>query len=184
MSGSTGACAPSDPFCHRRRFRLVVLGPDAGLRSRRAECGPGALWSVAQRQRHRRPRSARSRSPRSASHINRRLLVFGGLWIFSAMLLLLALCGIITWPWSCWRIGGWGMLLVFLHHQYAAATSASDDMRGRVMGIWALVFGGMMPIGGLEAGIAFALSRGALDDRDWRARLCAPRRWSYGSCVW
>jgi hypothetical protein len=25
-------------------------------------------------------------------------------------------------------------------------------MRGRVMGIWALVFGGMMPVGGLEAG--------------------------------
>jgi len=25
-------------------------------------------------------------------------------------------------------------------------------MRGRVMGIWALVFGGMMPLGGLEAG--------------------------------
>jgi len=31
-------------------------------------------------------------------------------------------------------------------------TSASDQMRGRVMGIWALVFGGMTPIGGLEAG--------------------------------
>jgi hypothetical protein len=26
-------------------------------------------------------------------------------------------------------------------------------MRGRVMGIWALIFGGMMPFGSLEAGI-------------------------------
>jgi len=32
-------------------------------------------------------------------------------------------------------------------------TGASDEMRGRVMGVWALVFGGMMPIGGLEAGV-------------------------------
>jgi len=32
-------------------------------------------------------------------------------------------------------------------------TSVSDAMRGRVMGIWALVFGGMMPIGGLESGL-------------------------------
>jgi len=26
-------------------------------------------------------------------------------------------------------------------------------MRGRVMGIWALVFGGMMPVGGMESGL-------------------------------
>ncbi len=31
-------------------------------------------------------------------------------------------------------------------------TSVVNEMRGRVMGIWALVFGGMMPVGGLEAG--------------------------------
>jgi sugar phosphate permease len=30
--------------------------------------------------------------------------------------------------------------------------SVADGMRGRVMGIWALVFGGMMPVGGMEAG--------------------------------
>ena len=30
--------------------------------------------------------------------------------------------------------------------------SVADGMRGRVMGIWALVFGGMMPVGGIEAG--------------------------------
>ena len=27
-----------------------------------------------------------------------------------------------------------------------------DEMRGRVMGIWALIFGGMIPFGSLEAG--------------------------------
>jgi MFS family permease len=49
-------------------------------------------------------------------------------------------------------IGGWGMLLFFSTVNTLLQTSASDEMRGRVMGIWALVFGGMMPIGGLEAG--------------------------------
>lgn len=32
-------------------------------------------------------------------------------------------------------------------------TSVSDEMRGRVMGIRAVIFGGMMPIGGLESGL-------------------------------
>ena len=32
-------------------------------------------------------------------------------------------------------------------------TNVSDAMRGRVMGIYALVFGGMMPVGALESGL-------------------------------
>jgi sugar phosphate permease len=31
-------------------------------------------------------------------------------------------------------------------------TSVPDEMRGRVMGVWALIFGAMVPIGSLEAG--------------------------------
>ncbi len=31
-------------------------------------------------------------------------------------------------------------------------TSVPDEMRGRVMGVWALIFGGMVPVGSLEAG--------------------------------
>ena len=27
------------------------------------------------------------------------------------------------------------------------------EMRGRVMGIWAIVFGGMLPVGGIESGV-------------------------------
>jgi len=27
-----------------------------------------------------------------------------------------------------------------------------DDMRGRVMGVWSLIFGAMIPLGSLEAG--------------------------------
>jgi MFS family permease len=86
------------------------------------------------------------------NRVSRRFLVFGGLWIFSAMLLLLAFVHSLYLALLLLAIGGWGMLLFFSTTNTLLQTSASDEMRGRVMGIWALVFGGMMPIGGLEAG--------------------------------
>jgi predicted MFS family arabinose efflux permease len=54
---------------------------------------------------------------------------------------------------ACLAVGGWGMLLYFSTTNTLIQTSVSDDMRGRVMGIWAVVFGGMMPVGGLESGL-------------------------------
>jgi MFS family permease len=85
--------------------------------------------------------------------VARRALVFGGLGVFSAMLMCLALTRSFTLALVFLGIGGWGMLLFFSTTNTLLQTSASDSMRGRVMGIWALVFGGMTPIGGLEAGI-------------------------------
>lgn len=84
--------------------------------------------------------------------VNRRWLVFGGLWVFSAMLFLLAFVHNYFLALALLAVGGWGMLLFFATTNTVLQTSASDEMRGRVMGIWALVFGGMMPVGGLEAG--------------------------------
>ena len=85
---------------------------------------------------------------------NRRLLVLGGLWVFSAMLLLLAFARSYSLALLFLAIAGWGMLLFFSTTNTLLQTSASDAMRGRVMGIWALVFGGMTPLGGIEAGTA------------------------------
>lgn len=85
-------------------------------------------------------------------HVSRRWLVLGGLWIFSGMLLLLALVNSYYLALACLAVGGWGMLMFFATINTLLQTSASDDMRGRVMGIWALIFGGMTPLGGLEAG--------------------------------
>jgi len=45
------------------------------------------------------------------------------------------------------------MLLYFSTTNTLIQMSVADGMRGRVMGIWALVFGGMMPVGGMEAGV-------------------------------
>src|SRR6266853_5288119 len=76
--------------------------------------------------------------------INRRFLVLGGLWIFSAMLLLLAAVKSYYLALVCLAIGGWGMLLFFSTTNTLLQTTASDQMRGRVMGSSALVFGAMV----------------------------------------
>ena len=87
-----------------------------------------------------------------AHRANRRRLVLGGLWVFSAMLMLLALVPNYYFALVFLAVGGWGMLLFFATTNTLLQTGASDAMRGRVMGVWALIFGGMMPIGGLQAG--------------------------------
>jgi MFS family permease len=85
-------------------------------------------------------------------YLHRRLLVFGGLGLFSAMLLLLAVTRNYYLALVFMAIAGWGMLLYFSTTNTLIQLSVEDGMRGRVMGIWALVFGGMLPVGGLEAG--------------------------------
>jgi len=87
------------------------------------------------------------------NRVRPRIMILGGLWIFSAMLVLLAVVRWFPLVLGCMAVGGWGMLLYFATTNTLIQTSVSDAMRGRVMGIWALVFGGMMPIGGLESGL-------------------------------
>jgi predicted MFS family arabinose efflux permease len=87
------------------------------------------------------------------TRVSHQLLVHGGLLVFSAMLLLLALVKNYYFALGCLAVGGWGMLLFFSTINTLLQTASSDQMRGRVMGVWALIFGGMTPIGGLEAGI-------------------------------
>ena len=87
------------------------------------------------------------------SRVRPRLMILGGLWLFSVMLALLAVVRWFPLVLGCLAVGGWGMLLYFSTTNTLIQTSVSDAMRGRVMGIWALVFGGMMPAGGIESGL-------------------------------
>jgi MFS family permease len=86
------------------------------------------------------------------SRVRPRVMILGGLWVFSAMLMLLAVVRWYPLALACLAVSGWGMLLYFSTTNTLVQTSVSNAMRGRVMGIWALVFGGMMPAGGLESG--------------------------------
>jgi len=98
-----------------------------------------------------------------------RVMILGGLWLFSAMLVLLAVVRWYPLVLACLVVGGWGMLLYFSTTNTLIQSSVSHAMRGRVMGIWALIFGGMMPVGGLESGflshavgVPWTISIGAL----------------------
>ena len=98
-----------------------------------------------------------------------RQVALGGVWLFSGALLAfsfttnfyLALC------FMC--LGGFGMLLFFSTSNTVMQSIVPDEMRGRVLGVWGLVFGAMIPLGSLEAGwlaewlgAPFALAFGAV----------------------
>jgi len=87
------------------------------------------------------------------SRMRLRWMILGGVWLFSAMLVLLAVVRWFPLVLACLAVGGWGMLLFFSTANTLIQTSVSDAIRGRVMGIWALVFGGLMLLGGLESGV-------------------------------
>ncbi len=98
-----------------------------------------------------------------------RVLAFTGLWLFSGSLLLLSVIQGFTAALFCLVAAGWGMMLFFATTNTVVQASSSDKMRGRVMGIWALIFGGMTPLGSMEAGglaqsfgVSLAIRVGAL----------------------
>jgi len=87
------------------------------------------------------------------SRVRPRRMILGGVWVFSATLVLLAVVRWFPLVLACLAVGGWGMLLFFSTANTLVQSSVADSMRGRVMGIWALVLGGLMPLGGLESGV-------------------------------
>ena len=81
-----------------------------------------------------------------------RKMAFGGVWLFSLMLLIFSFNRNLTIAMLCLAGTGFGMMLFFSTSNTTVQTIVPDEMRGRVMGIWALIFGGMIPFGSLEAG--------------------------------
>jgi predicted MFS family arabinose efflux permease len=81
-----------------------------------------------------------------------RRLALGGVWIFSAGLAAFAFNRNLPLALVLLAISGFGIVLYFSTSNTVLQTIVPDEMRGRVMGIWTLVFGGMMPLGSLQAG--------------------------------
>ena len=84
--------------------------------------------------------------------VSPRKLAFGGVWLFSTMLLIFSFNRNLIIAMLCLAGSGFGMMLFFSTSNTTVQTIVPDEMRGRVMGIWALIFGGMIPFGSLEAG--------------------------------
>jgi MFS family permease len=98
-----------------------------------------------------------------------RRLALGGVFVFSVALFALSLSRNFYIALAFLLVAGFGMLLFFSTSNTVLQTIVADDMRGRVMGVWSLVFGAMIPLGGLEAGAfahwlgtPFALAFGAI----------------------
>jgi MFS family permease len=98
---------------------------------------------------------------------NRRLQVFGGVWAMVAGIYLVALFGALLGgrPLAFWCVSGALMLtgagaVMFMSTSNTLIqTSVEDRIRGRIMGIWAVAFGGSLPLGAFLAGIvAHAIS--------------------------
>jgi MFS family permease len=98
-----------------------------------------------------------------------RRLALGGVWLFSIALFALSLSRNFYVALAFLFVAGFGMLLFFSTSNTVLQTIVPDEMRGRVMGVWSLVFGAMIPLGSLEAGAvahwlstSFALAFGAI----------------------
>jgi MFS family permease len=81
-----------------------------------------------------------------------RKLALGGVWMFSAAMLALSFTKSFPLALLFLFAAGFGMLLFFSTSNTVLQTIVPDEMRGRVMGVWSLVFGAMIPLGSLEAG--------------------------------
>ena len=81
-----------------------------------------------------------------------RNMALGGVFIFAVSVVALALTSNFWLSLVLLFISGIGMLLFFSTSNTVLQTIVPDNMRGRVMGVWSLVFGAMIPIGSLEAG--------------------------------
>ena len=82
-----------------------------------------------------------------------RVMALGGVWIFSAGLALFAFNRNLYLALFLLAVSGFGIVLYFSTSNTVLQTIVPDEMRGRVMGIWTLIFGGMIPFGSLEAGL-------------------------------
>ena len=98
-----------------------------------------------------------------------RKIALGGVWLFSAAMLALAFTKSFPIALALLFAAGFGMLLFFSTSNTVLQTIVPDEMRGRVMGVWSVVFGAMIPLGSLEAGAVahfvgtpFALAFGAI----------------------
>jgi MFS family permease len=90
----------------------------------------------------------------SAGHmLPTRVMALGGVWIFSVALVLFAFNKNLYVGVLLLAIVGFGVVLYFSTSNTVLQSIVPDEMRGRVMGIWALIFGGMIPLGSLEAGL-------------------------------
>jgi MFS family permease len=92
---------------------------------------------------------------------SRRRQVFGGVWTMAGGIYLVALGGTLLGarPAAFWAVSaalmvtGVGAVIFMSTANTLIQTGVEDRIRGRIMGIWAVAFGGSLPLGAFLAGI-------------------------------
>ena len=169
LFSNTSARAHDSPalFCGRR-FRLILHGADACVRARRARARGQQIWNSYYSERGGRIiwRVDRGRLWASGEPAQTCL---GGVYSFSIAMTAFAFARNFYPALAFLFLAGFGMLLFFATSNTTLQTIVPDEMRGRVMGVWSLIFGAMIPLGRLEAGAVahswgtpFALGFGAI----------------------
>lgn len=82
----------------------------------------------------------------------KREFVNKGIYFSGLMILLLAFCKIFWLGLVLICLAGFGLVVYSSATTTIIQSGVEDSVRGRVMGIWALIFGGMIPIGNIFAG--------------------------------
>ena len=88
-------------------------------------------------------------------HIKGRLLTLGS-FAMAIALLVFAAARLLPFSLVAIAVVGWGFMLIINTINALVQSQVPDALRGRVMGIYTLVFFGMTPIGSLVAGVAAA----------------------------
>ena len=78
--------------------------------------------------------------------------VFGSIWYFSVILTLFSLNRNYHAALALLALNSLGMMIFFSMATAEIQINVPDEMRGRVMGVWSLMFGAVVPIGSMEAG--------------------------------
>jgi MFS family permease len=92
---------------------------------------------------------------------NRRAMVFGGVWVLVAGMYLIAVLGAVLGSdrsafWgvgAALLLGGAGAVTFLSTANTLVQTNVEDRIRGRIMGIWAVSFGGAIPLGSFVTGL-------------------------------
>lgn len=83
----------------------------------------------------------------------RGILMFAGSWIMGAALVLMSLRTDYAWVVATLLAAGFGGVMFLSAANTTIQLSVPDGVRGRVMGVWALGFGGSLPLGSWLSGI-------------------------------
>lgn len=89
----------------------------------------------------------------AAGRFESRLRVYGGAFMFSAALIALSVSTRFEALLTCVLVSGFSMIVFAISANTRVQEEVPGELRGRVMAIYSLVFQGVMPVGGLLAGL-------------------------------